>query len=195
MIRTFLPGLEFSPPATTGAALVTAAGASLEVQPVRTTPATTAPPPISMRRRDMSNVSVLGSFTGPPWLMWPYGGVWWRVSYAGQLSWRALATPQGADSELVDDGGGPPPKSGPVEQHPRESRHGSEDKDQPRDAQQRVLCDVRDVLDLDDLGRLAGDLLRQPTRCHHHRQSHDERCHPPVGDEHTVHQPGDRPDQ
>ena len=71
----------------------------------------------------------------------------------------------------------------------------AEDHDQQRDAEHVLAGDVLDGLLAHDLRAVVGHLRGQPAGAHQHRQRHDERHQPAVGDEQSVDQPRAGADQ
>ena len=89
---------------------------------------------------------------------------------------------------VAADRDGATPERGPVEQHPADDRDQREHVDRDLDPRDLLVEEFREVAVPDDLGLLVRDDLGQASGAGEHRQRGDERHHPAVRDQQSVHQ-------
>src|SRR4051794_35395941 len=83
----------------------------------------------------------------------------------------------------------------PVEQDPADGRNQGEQPDLDADPDDVPVEEVREARDADDLSLLVADDLGEASGAGQHRERHDERHDPAVGDQQPVDETARRPDQ
>src|SRR3954454_15093542 len=90
---------------------------------------------------------------------------------------------------VAADGDSAAAEGRPVEQDPADDRDQDEDPDLHRDPDDLPVEEVGEAFDVDDLGLAITDDLGQAPGAGQHREGHDERHYPAVGDQQPVDQP------